>query len=87
MAEGLMTKDQVKGLARRANCPRCSLDKTVGHALCRRCRTKLPAQMRAGLEGIHSKDAWTVARALRAAANYFEVHFKSVRAFGGGKKR
>ena len=87
MAEGLMTKDQVNGLAGRASCPRCSLDKTVGHALCRRCRTKLPAQMRAGLEGIRSKDEWTVARALRAAANYFEVHFKSVRAFGGGKKR
>jgi len=43
--------------------------------------------MRAGLEGIRAKDEWTVARALRAAANYFDVHFKSVRKFGGGKKR
>jgi len=43
--------------------------------------------MRAGLEAIPAKDGWTVARALRAAANYFDVHFKSVRAFGGGKKR
>ncbi|MEA2463160.1 MAG: hypothetical protein QOJ98_907, partial [Acidobacteriota bacterium] len=25
--------------------------------------------------------------ALRAAANYFNVHFASVRKFGGGKKR
>ncbi|HEY6842687.1 MAG TPA: hypothetical protein VI391_00850 [Thermoanaerobaculia bacterium] len=82
-----MTKDQLKGLASRRNCPRCSGDKTIGNALCRRCRTKLPAQMRAELEAIPAKDSWTVARALRAAANYFDVHFKSVRAFGGGKKR
>jgi hypothetical protein len=84
---GAMNKDQLNGLAKRASCPRCSLDKTVGHALCRRCRTKLPEQMRAGLEGIRAKDEWTVTRALRAAANYFEVHFQSVRKFGGGKKR
>lgn len=82
-----MTKDQLEGLARRPSCPRCSGDKTIGNALCRRCRTKLPAQMRAGLEAIPAKDSWTVARALRAAANYFDVHFKSVRAFGGGKKK
>ena len=37
-----MTNEQVAGLARRRNCPRCSLDKTFGTALCRRCRTKLP---------------------------------------------
>ncbi|HYS54022.1 MAG TPA: hypothetical protein VER58_09710 [Thermoanaerobaculia bacterium] len=43
--------------------------------------------MRAGLEGIPSKDTWIVTRALRAAANYFDVHFSSVRRFGGGKKR
>jgi hypothetical protein len=42
--------------------------------------------MRAGLEKIPSKDEWTVSRALRAAANYFNVHFQSVRKFGGGKK-
>ena len=82
-----MTRDQVTGLAKRPHCPRCSGDKTIGNALCRRCRTKLPQQMRAGLEGIPTKDAWTVSRALRAAANYFEIHFQSVRRFGGGRKR
>ena len=42
--------------------------------------------MRAALEAIDRQDEWTVARALRAAANYFNVHFQSVRNFGGGKK-
>src|SRR5437867_1396826 len=82
-----MTKEQLHGLAKKPRCPRCSLDKTIGSALCRRCRTKLPAHMRSGLEAIPAKDAWTVARALRAAANYFDVHFQSVRKFGGGRKR
>jgi hypothetical protein len=82
-----MTRDQVVGLAKKANCPRCSLDKTIGSALCRRCRSKLPAHMRAGLEKIPTKDEWVVRRALRAAANYFDVHFQSVRNFGGGRKR
>jgi hypothetical protein len=82
-----MTKDQLRNLAKRPRCPRCDFDKTIGNALCRRCRTKLPAQMRAGLEAIPSKDMWTVQRAIRAAANYFEVHFASVRKFGGGRKR
>lgn len=81
------TTDQVAGLARRPSCPRCNLDKTVGNGLCRRCRAKLPPQMRQGVENIPSKDAWVVSRALRAAANYFNVHFQSVRNFGGGKKR
>ena len=82
-----MTKDQLKNLASRPRCPRCDFDKTLGTALCRRCRTKLPAQMRAALEAIPSKDMWTVQRAIRAAANYFDVHFASVRRFGGGRKR
>jgi hypothetical protein len=82
-----MTREQVTGLAKRSHCPRCSLDKTIGSALCRRCRTKLPQQMRAALEAIPTKDAWTVSRAVRAAANYFDVHFQSVRKFGGGRKR
>lgn len=43
--------------------------------------------MRRGLEGIPEQDEWTVGRALRAAANYFNVHFQSVRNFGGGRKR
>jgi hypothetical protein len=82
-----MTRDDVSGLARRAHCPRCDLNKTIGHALCRSCRSKLPAHMRLALEGIPNKEPWMVSRAMRAAANYFSVHFQSVRNFGGGKKR
>jgi hypothetical protein len=82
-----LTKDQIKGLARKPHCPRCDLDKTFGNALCRRCRAKLPMNMRSGLERIPTKDAWSVARAMRAAANYFDVHFQSIRNFGGGRKR
>jgi hypothetical protein len=81
-----MTKEQVAGLAKRPRCPRCDLNKTIGAALCRRCRSKLPAHMRSALEKIPTKDEWAVQRALRAAANYFNVHFQSVRNFGGGKK-
>jgi hypothetical protein len=43
--------------------------------------------MRLGVENVAAKDEWTVGSALRAAANYFNVHFASVRKFGGGKKR
>lgn len=68
-------------------CPRCDFDKTMGNALCRSCRAKLPANMRMSLERIPSKDEWTVARAMRAAANYFDVHFQSIRNFGGGRRR
>jgi hypothetical protein len=82
-----MTKEQVAGLARKRSCPRCDLDKTVGNALCRRCRSKLPPHMRLAIENIPTKDGNAVGNALRAAANYFNVHFQSVRNFGGGKKR
>lgn len=82
-----LTKDQVRRLARRGTCPRCDLNKTIGNALCRKCRSQLPEHMRKPLEEIPAKDEWTVARAMRAAANYFNVHFQSVRTFGGGKKR
>lgn len=82
-----MTRDQVVGLAKTTRCPRCDLNKTIGAALCRSCRSKLPAHMRMALEGIRTKDEWTVSRAMRAAANYFNVHFQSVRNFGGGKRR
>ena len=81
------SKDELAGLAKRTSCPRCDLRKTVGMGLCRACRQKLPEQMRAALERIPEKDAWTVGNALRAAANYFNVHFQSVRNFGGGRKR
>lgn len=82
-----ISREQVAGLARRPQCPRCDLNKTIGSALCRRCRSKLPAHMRSGLESVTTKDESTVSRAMRAAANYFNVHFQSVRNFGGGKKR
>jgi hypothetical protein len=43
--------------------------------------------MRLAVENIPAKDGGVVGNALRAAANYFNVHFASVRKFGGGKKR
>ena len=82
-----LTPEQVSALAKRKRCPRCEIDKTVGAALCRSCRAKLPPHMRAAMERVEGKDAWVVGRALRAAANYFNVHFQSVKNFGGGKKR
>jgi hypothetical protein len=82
-----LTKDQLADLSKKRSCPRCDLDKTVGNALCRRCRSKLPPHMRLGIENIPAKDAGVVGKALRAAANYFTVHFASVRKFGGGRKR
>jgi hypothetical protein len=82
-----LTREQVNGLAKRRRCPRCDFNKTIGNALCASCRGKLPAQMRGGLERIPTKDTWVVARAIRAAARYFDVHFQSVRNFGGGKRR
>lgn len=83
----MMSKQQVERLAKRKSCPRCSLDKTEGNALCRRCRYKLPAHMRQPLEGISDRGEWVVASALRAAANYFDVHYKSVLFFRGGRIR
>ena len=82
-----LTKEQVTGLARRRHCPRCDLNKTIGSALCSSCRAKLPEHMRKALERIPQKEPSIVARALRGAADYFNLHFQSVRNFGGGKKR
>jgi hypothetical protein len=82
-----VTKDQINGLAKKRSCPRCSGDKTIGNALCSKCRGKLPLNMRESLEHIPAKNPWTVLTALRAAANYFDMHFQSVRNFGGGRKR
>lgn len=81
------TRSDVAVLAKKPKCPRCDLNKTIGHALCRTCRSKLPQNMRAALEKIPGKDAMTVTYAMRQAANYFTVHFQSIRNFGGGKKR
>ena len=82
-----LTREQVAGLARKPRCPRCDLTKTIGNALCRKCRGKLPSHMRAPLEQIPSKEGSIVGRALRAAADYFDLHFQSIRNFGGGRKR
>ena len=82
-----LTREQIVGLAKTPRCPRCDFDKTMGNALCRSCRSKLPPNMRLSLERIPSKDEWAVARAMRAAAHYFDVHFQSIRNFGGGRRR
>ena len=82
-----MSRQQIDKLARRRSCPRCNLEKTEGNALCRRCRFKLPPNMRLPLEKIATREEWLVAGALRAAANFFDVHYKSIRWFGGGRPR
>jgi hypothetical protein len=81
----MLTRQDIAKLARRRSCPRCSLQKTEGNALCRRCRFKLPAHMRRPLEGIAARDEGVVTGALRAAANYLDVHFRSIRQFRGGR--
>jgi hypothetical protein len=83
----MLNKDELAGLAKKPRCPRCDFNKTIGNALCRRCRAALPENMRVALEKIPNKEPFAVGSALRAAANYFNVHFASVRKFGGGKKR
>jgi hypothetical protein len=80
-----MSSTQIGRLAKRKSCPRCTLEKTEGTALCRRCRYQLPAHMRLPLEGIVQQDQQVVAGALRAAASFFGLHFKSIRSFGGGR--
>ena len=81
------TKSAITQLARAPRCPRCHLNKTQGNALCRACRSRLPASMRTALEGVAAKDPWSVGRALFQAASYFNIHFQSIRNFGGGRKR
>lgn len=83
----VLGKADVERLARSRRCPRCDFDKTIGVAICSRCRVQLPANMRAGLERIETIEPNIVARAIRQAANFFDVHFQSIRNFGGGKKR
>lgn len=82
-----LDKKQLNALSEKRQCPRCDFDKTLGNALCRRCRGKLPPHMRLAIEDIPTKDGSVVGNALRAAANYFNVHFASIRKFGGGKRR
>jgi predicted amidophosphoribosyltransferase len=83
----MMTRTNIDRLAIRRNCPRCTKDKTLGMALCRHCRYKLPPHMRRPLEHIATKNEGVVYIALRAAANYLDIHYRSIRAFGGGKQR
>ncbi len=83
----MLSRQQIDKLARRRSCPRCNLEKTDGTALCRRCRFKLPAHMRLPLEGIVKRNESVVSNALRAAAEYFDLHYRSIRFFGGGRLR
>ena len=83
----MISAQQIAKLAKRRSCPRCNLEKTEGTALCRRCRYKLPAHMRLPLQEIVSREESVVAGALRAAANYFDIHYKSIRFFRGGRMR
>jgi predicted amidophosphoribosyltransferase len=79
----MLSKQQIERLSTRKRCPRCSMNKTQDMALCRRCRYKLPSHMRMLLEGISERDEGVVGNALRAAANYFEAHYQSIRNFTG----
>jgi hypothetical protein len=79
----MLSKQQIERLSKRRRCPRCSHEKTLDNALCRRCRYKLPAHMRLQLEGISTRDEWIVASALRAAAHFFDVHYQSILNFRG----
>ncbi|HVT44339.1 MAG TPA: hypothetical protein VMT00_08110 [Thermoanaerobaculia bacterium] len=74
-------------LARSPSCPRCDLDKTLGMGLCRKCRTQLPQHMRQDIESIEKRDPQRVLVAMKAAASYFQQHFRSIRDFGGGRKK
>ena len=81
----MLSREEIERLAKRKNCPRCSLEKTEGTALCRKCRFTLPAHMRQPLEGILGRDESIVSGALRAAVNFLDVHYRSIREFGGGR--
>lgn len=83
----MVTRQEIDRLAVRRNCPRCSADKTFGMALCRHCRYKLPPHMRRPLEHIAAKNENVVYGALRAAASYFDIRYRSIRDFGGGRRR
>jgi predicted amidophosphoribosyltransferase len=79
MPEERSLEASVRHLARSPLCPRCRAHKEEASALCRACTGMLPAQMRADLEQIESRPPDAVFRAIRAAANYFDLHFRSIR--------
>lgn len=83
----MVSRQEIERLAKRRVCPRCSLEKTKGNALCRQCRFKLPVHMRLPLEGIQEREKSVVASALRAAADYFDLHYRSILDFRGGRPR
>ena len=82
----MLTHDDILALADALRCPRCGRDKRRGSALCDRCWELLPPQLRGPLESIDERDPTAVIRGLRAAANYFDVRFRSIRDFGGGRR-
>jgi len=43
--------------------------------------------MRLPLEGINEREEKVVTGALRAAANFFDMHYRSILEFGGGRAR
>lgn len=81
-----MTNDIAK-LGEVKKCPRCDFDKTYKAALCSRCRRQLPPNMRVGLEAVDKYDPLFVQRAIRGAANYFHLHYQSIRNFIGPRKK
>jgi len=83
----MVSWQEIERLANRRACPRCNLEKTKGNALCRRCRFKLPPHMRPPLERIMTREKSVVSVAIRAAANYFDMHYRSILDFRGGRPR
>ncbi|MGA7617214.1 MAG: hypothetical protein WBX15_18780 [Thermoanaerobaculia bacterium] len=81
------SRQEIHKLAVSEDCPRCHHEKTLGTGLCHRCRSQLPANMRRELVAIETQEVGKVVRAMRAAANYFHLHFQSIRNFGGGRRK
>jgi hypothetical protein len=81
------SSDDLSRLATRQHCPLCEGGKTTEAALCRKCRMKLPPHMRTNLTAIRKREPGIVAAAIRQAVRYIDVHFQSIRNFGGGRRR
>ena len=79
--------NDVSRLAKRQHCPLCEGGKTTEAAICRKCRMKLPPHMRTNLTAIREREPDTVTTAIRQAVRYIDVHFQSIRNFGGGRRR
>jgi hypothetical protein len=83
----VLTEKDIQELSRQERCPRCGEAKREGSALCSGCMKLLPEPLRMPLDAIEERDPTTVIRGLRAAANYFNLRFGSVRDLGGGRRR